>query len=119
MLPPFLLEAPTEKLVHCCTIVSEHLCFWEAVRRILYNGNFIYRGTLYANYPSTDLQAFLRSLKKVATLPIRQILPGHHDLQLASDLAVQMRDSLQALQTAGMLHHGSGLHSFEGWSILL
>lgn len=96
-----------------------HLCFWEADRGILYSGDLIYRGTLYANYPSTDPQAFLQSLEKVTALPIRQILPGHHDLQLSAGLAVQMRDGLRTLRAAGKLCHGSGLHSFEGWSILL
>ena len=96
-----------------------HLCFWEADRSILYSGDLIYRGTLYANYPSTDPQAFLQSLEKVAALPIKHLLPGHHDLQLSADLAVRMRDGLRALRAAGTLCHGTGLHAFDGWSILL
>jgi len=96
-----------------------HLCFWEANRGILYSGDLLYHGTLYANYPSTDPQAFLQSLETVATLPIRQILPGHHALQLSADLAVQVRDRLRTLHAAGKLCHGSGLHTFESWSILL
>ena len=96
-----------------------HLCFWEADRGTLYSGDLIYRGTLYVNYPSTDPQALLQSLEKVAALPIRRILPGHHDLQLSADLAVQIRDGLRTLQAAETLCHGTGLHSFDGWSILL
>ena len=96
-----------------------HLCFWEASRGILYSGDLIYHGTLYSNYPSTDPQAFLQSLEKVAALPIKQILPGHHDLQLSPGLAAQIRDGLWRLHAEGNLCHGNGLHTFECWSILL
>lgn len=96
-----------------------HLCFWEPDRGILYSGDLIYEGILYANFPSTDPQAYLCSLEKIAALPLRTILPGHHRLPLAPQLALEMRDGLRMLRTKGLLSQGSGLYTFESWSILL
>lgn len=96
-----------------------HLCFWESSRGLLYSGDLIYEGTLYANYPTTDPQAYLQSLEKIAALPVRTILPGHHRLPLSPELAVEMRDGLRKLLTKGTLCHGSGLQNFGSWSILL
>lgn len=31
-----------------------HMCFWEAERGYLFSGDLVYRGTLFACYPSTD-----------------------------------------------------------------
>lgn len=96
-----------------------HLCFWEPARGSLYSGDLVYQGTLYANYPSTDPEAYLRSLKKVAALPAKQLFPGHHSLDIKPELAARMRDALGALKASGKLHHGSGLQQYEDWAILL
>lgn len=95
-----------------------HLCFWEAERGYLFSGDLVYKGTLYANYPSTDPAAFLESLDKVAQLPVKRILPGHHDLNIQPALLIQMRDAFQGLKEAGKLHHGSGFHQFEDWAAI-
>jgi len=96
-----------------------HLCFWEPKRGYLFSGDLIYKGTLFANYPSTDPAAYLASLEKVSGLPIRRIFPGHHDLTISNDLVVEMRDALQRLKTEGLLCHGSGTHRYAEWSIQL
>ena len=41
-----------------------HLCFWEEARGYLFTGDLVYRGTLFASYPSTDPEAYLASLEK-------------------------------------------------------
>lgn len=41
-----------------------HLCFWEAERGYLFSGDLVYKGTLFAHYPSTDPQSYLNSLEK-------------------------------------------------------
>ena len=41
-----------------------HLCFWEAEKGYLFSGDLVYKGTLFANYPSTDPQSYLDSLEK-------------------------------------------------------
>lgn len=96
-----------------------HLCFWEAARGYLFTGDLVYSGALYADYPSTDPAAYLRSLEKVAALPARRILPGYHSLDVAPALVSQMRDALQGLRQRGLLRHGSGTFNYGNWAIRL
>lgn len=96
-----------------------HLCFWEAERGYLFTGDLAYRGTLYANYPSTDPQAYLASLERVAALPVKRIFPGHHALDAEPELLARMRDALRSLDAAGKLCHGAGIQDFGDWSLSL
>lgn len=96
-----------------------HLCFWEGERGYLFSGDLVYKGILYANYPSTDPKAYLDSLSKICTLPIKRIFPGHHSLYIGPELAIGMRNALRKLDEKGLLRHGSGEHRFDGWSIIM
>lgn len=96
-----------------------HMCFWEKERGYLFTGDLIYKGTLYANYPSTDPVEFLKSVEKAARLPAKRLFPGHHSLDIQPDIIIGIRDGLRKLESEGKLIHGSGLHNFGEWSILL
>ena len=96
-----------------------HLCFWEDARGNLFTGDLVYQGTLYAHYPSTDPQAFLHSLERIAALPARRVFPGHHQLDISPNLPTAMVHALQSLQQQGKLRHGSGLHTYDNWAIQL
>lgn len=96
-----------------------HLCFWEEGRGYLFTGDLVYKDTLFAFYPSTDPQAYLRSLEKVADLPARRVFPGHHTLDIHPEILPRMRDALRELDAAGKLHHGTGTHEYGDWAIQL
>ncbi len=96
-----------------------HLCFWEAARGYLFVGDLVYKDTLFAYYPSTDPQAYLHSLEKIAALPVQKVFPGHHTLDIQPEILVRMRDALRALKTEGKLHHGSGTYNYGDWAIWL
>lgn len=96
-----------------------HLCFWEAEQGYLFSGDLAYKGTLFANYPSTDPENYLHSLERVAELPVRRVLPGHHSLDIGPDILPRMRDALRLLERAGKLRHGSGTFTYEDWAIAL
>lgn len=96
-----------------------HLCFWEAERGYLFSGDLIYKGTLFANYPSTDPQRYLTSLEKVAALPASRIFPGHHSLDIRPEIAGRMRAAFQDLNAQGKLRHGSGTFDFGDWAVAL
>lgn len=96
-----------------------HLCFWEPERGYLFAGDLIYKGTLYANYPSTNPERYLASLEKIAALPVQRLFPGHHSLDIHPEIAVRMRDAFRDLNAAGKLHHGSGTYNFDDWAVLL
>lgn len=96
-----------------------HLCFWEAERGCLYTGDLVYKDTLFAYYPSTDPQAYLRSLEKVAALPVRRVFPAHHTLDIQPEILARMRDAFRRLDAGGRLHHGSGTFDYGDWAVWL
>lgn len=96
-----------------------HLCFWEAARGYLFTGDLVYKDTLFAYYPSTDPEAYLASLQKVAALPVKHVFPAHHTLDIQPEILIRMRDAFCRLQEEGKLHHGSGTFDYGDWAVWL
>lgn len=96
-----------------------HMCFWEKEKGYLYTGDLVYKGTLTAWFPSTDPQAYLQSLEKIAKLPVKQVFPGHHSLHIQPEIIIRMRDAFRQLKTNGQLHHGSGIQDYGDWAVQL
>ena len=96
-----------------------HLCFWEKETGYLFTGDLVYKDVLFAYYPSTDPDAYLTSLEKVASLPVKRVFPAHHSLDVQPEILCRMRDTLKQLNTAGKLHHGSGKFDYGDWGIWL
>lgn len=96
-----------------------HMCFWEKERGYLYTGDLVYKGTLAAWFPSTDPQAYLSSLEKIAKLPVKKVFPAHHSLNIQPEIIIRMRDALRQLKADGQLHHSSGSFVCGDWSIRL
>lgn len=113
------LGGRTIQVLHTPGHSPGHLCFWEEDKGYLFSGDLIYRGTLYANYPSTDPQSYLTSLERVAALQVRRIFPGHHSLDITPELGRQMRDAFHGLNKDSKLCHGSGTHCFGDWEVML
>jgi hypothetical protein len=68
-------------------------------------------------YPSTDPEAYLTSLEKVAALPVNKVFPGHHSLDIQPEILVRMRDAFRQLKADGKLHHGSGTFGYGDWAV--
>ena len=113
------LGGRTVQVLHTPGHSPGHLCFWEAERGFLFSGDLAYLDTLFAYYPSTDPQAYLASLERVAALPVRRIWPGHHFLHCPQDLLIRMRDAFRKLDAEDRLHHGGGVYSFGDWGVRL
>lgn len=96
-----------------------HLCFFEEERGSLFTGDLAYKGVLLADFPSTDPVAYRRSLARVASLPVRRVLPAHHSLDIAPEILTRMSRAFDELTEAGSMHHGSGLFDFGDFSIRL
>ncbi len=96
-----------------------HLCYWEEERGVLYSGDLLYQGKLDLFYPTTDPAAFLSSVRRVSSLPIRAIRPGHHSLDVSPALAGQVLEALEGLEREGRLAHGQGILEFGGFQLHL
>ena len=81
----------------------------------MFTGDLVYKGMLLAYYPSTDPEAYLKSLEKVAALPVTRVFPAHHSLDVQPGLLAEMRDAFRELR----LHHGSGVQDYGEWSVWL
>ncbi|MSS11486.1 MBL fold metallo-hydrolase [Clostridium sp. WB02_MRS01] len=96
-----------------------HLCFWELQRGYLFTGDLVYKDTLFAYYPSTDPQAYLASLEKIAALPVKKVFPAHHSLDIQPEILSRMRDAFLQLKVDGNLHHGGGTFDYGDWAVWL
>lgn len=96
-----------------------HMCFWEKERGYLFTGDLVYKGTLFAYYPSTDPAAYLNSLEKIAALPADRVFPAHHSLDIAPEIVIRMRDAFRELKEKGTLRHGSGTFDYGDWAVWL
>lgn len=96
-----------------------HLCFWEEDRGYLFTGDLVYKDTLFAYYPSTDPESYLRSLERLAALPATKIFPAHHSLDIQPEIIVRMRDEFRKLEAERKLHHGSGTFEYGDWAVWL
>lgn len=96
-----------------------HMCFFERARGYLFTGDLVYKDTLFAYYPSTDPEAYLRSLERIAALPVVRVFPAHHTLAIEPEILLRMRDAFRALKSEGKLCHGSGTFCYEDWAVWL
>lgn len=94
-----------------------HCCFYEPERKTLYAGDLLYKGCLDAFYPTTDPQLFRQSIRKVRTLDIRQIRPGHHSLEIPADFLDRAEKAFCQLEQEGKLKHGCGIFDFGDFQI--
>lgn len=94
-----------------------HCCFYEQNRRYLYAGDLIYEGCLDAFYPTTDPQLFYQSVKKIESLDIVKVLPGHHKLNIPVNIIGNIALAFEQLAVEGNLKQGSGIFGFDNFQI--
>lgn len=94
-----------------------HMCFYEKDRGYLFTGDLVYNDTLFAYYPSTDPEAYLNSMERVAALPVKQVFPAHHSLDIKPEILLRIRDAFRYIKAEGKLHHGSGTFEYDDFSI--
>jgi len=96
-----------------------HMCFFEKERGYLFTGDLVYKDTLFAYYPSTDPEAYLKSIERVAVLPVKRVFPAHHSLDIKPEILFRMRDAFRQIEIEGNLHHGSGTFDYGDFAIWL
>lgn len=109
----------TIKVLHTPGHSPGHMCFWEANTGYLFTGDLVYKDTLFAYYPSTDPKAYLKSLEKIALLPVKRVFPAHHSSDIQPEILIRMRDAFRELNAEGKLHHGSGIFDYNDWAAWL
>ncbi len=97
-----------------------HICLWEKDRGYLFTGDLIYKGTLYAFFPSTDPLQFKQSVDKISSLDvISRILPGHNTINIKPEFIQNVKEGFDSLYKQGLLKQGSGIFRFKEFNIEL
>ena len=94
-----------------------HMCFFERERGYLFTGDLVYKDVLFAYYPSTNPEAYLESMERVAALPVKRVFPAHHSLDIQPELLGRIRDAFRELKAEGKLHHGGGQFDYGDFGI--
>ncbi len=96
-----------------------HLCFFEPDLGLLFSGDLVYAGCLYAFFPTTDPAAYADSLEKLSLLPVQRVFPAHNSLDVTPSLIARERDAFAQLRRDGALRHGAGCFDFGDFSVKL
>ncbi len=105
------------QVVHTPGHSPGHCCFYEQERKYLYSGDFIYKGCLYAFYPTTDPLLFYHSVKQLQKYKISRVLPGHHQLDIPVSLIDKIKVGFEQIESNGQLKQGNGLFEFGDFQI--
>lgn len=105
------------QVVHTPGHSPGHCCFYELERNYLYSGDLIYKGCIYAFDPTTDLQLFYQSVKRVKDYKIARVLPGHNPLDMPVSLIDEIAAGFETLEKNGQLKLGNGLFEFGSFQI--
>ena len=94
-----------------------HCCFYEPERKYLFSGDLIYRGCLYAFYPTTDPVLFYHSVQRVKQYDIASVFPGHHQLDIPVSLINDIERGFAQLDAKGRLRQGAGAFDFGAFQL--
>lgn len=105
------------KVIHTPGHSPGHCCFYESDKQYLYSGDLIYSGCLDAFYPTTNPQQFFESVKKIRSLNVNRVFPGHHSLNINVDIINRIEQAFEGLYQNGNLEQGKGVFSFKDFKI--
>jgi glyoxylase-like metal-dependent hydrolase (beta-lactamase superfamily II) len=106
------------KIIHTPGHSPGHICLLEEEKGYLYTGDLVYKGTLYAFYPSTDPVLFKESIDKISNLKgVTKILPAHNELNVEVNLIDSIKNALKEIEDKGMLKQGRGVFDFGEFKI--
>lgn len=112
------IGARSVRVLHTPGHSPGHICLFEEEKGYLYSGDLIYKGTLFAFYPSTDPVLFKQSVDKISNLEgIIKVLPAHNELNIQTSLISDIKNAFEDIKDKGMLKQGSGIFDFGEFKI--
>jgi glyoxylase-like metal-dependent hydrolase (beta-lactamase superfamily II) len=106
------------RVIHTPGHSPGHICFFEEEKGYLYTGDLVYKGILYAFYPSTDPVLFKQSIEKISSLKgITRIFPSHNELNIQVDLIGSIKKAFEDIENKDMLKQGNGIFDFDDFKI--
>jgi glyoxylase-like metal-dependent hydrolase (beta-lactamase superfamily II) len=80
------------------------ICLWEKERGLLFTGDAIYDGPIYAQLPHSDFDVYLDSLNRLCALTpqIRWVLPAHGSTPLEPQFVFKITKVFQQIADSGV-----------------
>ena len=96
-----------------------HISILDNKNKYLFTGDLLYSQTpIYAFYPSTNPVDLVNSLEKISKIKgISKIFGGHNDLGLEPSILAEVKKAVAFLREQNVVRHGTGVHTFNGFSI--
>lgn len=95
------------------------MCFYESETGYLFIGDLIYIGKIIAFFPTTDPVLYKSSVDKLAEIPVKRLLPAHHELNIEIDMVQKVQNAFSEIKKNGRLKHCGQIFDFEGFQIQL
>jgi glyoxylase-like metal-dependent hydrolase (beta-lactamase superfamily II) len=96
-----------------------HVSIFDKTNGYLFTGDLLYDETpIYAYYPSTNPVDLVKSLEKISAIPNVSIIFGSHNtLGLKPDILEEVKRAVQFLRDKELTQFGTGIHTFNGFSV--
>lgn len=105
------------------------ICLWEEEQGILFTGDTIYQGVLFANIDGADVEAYGESARLLATLApkVKKVYPSHCQFMLSNNILFELDHAFQQIKAGRIRSNRTvdffGKPALEAWfstfSILL
>ncbi|NMO95195.1 MBL fold metallo-hydrolase [Paenibacillus lemnae] len=96
-----------------------HVSVFDHLRGFLFTGDLLYDETpIYAFYPSTSPEDLVRSLQEIADIPgVTMVYGSHNTLGLEPGILDEARSAAAYLLRHNLVSFGTGIHTFNGFSV--
>jgi glyoxylase-like metal-dependent hydrolase (beta-lactamase superfamily II) len=104
------------------------ICLWEKEARLLFTGDTVYKGPVYAQLPQSDFDSYLLSLRRLSSLvsQLEALFPAHGVTPIDPSFILELTGGFRQIaegQTPCTYEEGPWgmmkVYTFEGFSILL
>jgi glyoxylase-like metal-dependent hydrolase (beta-lactamase superfamily II) len=98
------------------------ICLLDGLHSILFTGDVLYPGTLYAHFEESDMTAYRSSLDRLAGRleDVSFICPAHNEARTSVDLARRVSHAFAAIaagKAVGKADHGTRVYAFHGFRV--
>lgn len=118
------LGGRTIEVLHVPGHTPDGLAFLDRADGLLLAGDNLYRGPIYLFSDETDLDAYARSVARLAALTpaLNAVLPGHNTPVVPPEMLGRVSDAVEDVRSGrvvGRLADGRVEYAFEGFRLLL
>jgi glyoxylase-like metal-dependent hydrolase (beta-lactamase superfamily II) len=94
------------KVLHTPGHSPGHVTFWHEAKDMLFTGDTASNGSVYACFEGSDPEAFVESVKRLASLPnVSTICPGHDEIIRSEEWLCEMSECVEAAMAGKVPGH--------------